>query len=558
MRVPNTEKKLLDFARERVENCTHSQANRAIAGANNLAFYEHGTDGDGESLYNRTAVHIDRTSSYLYGPGEIRYAIGFDATEGESWLARARAASKYLSREYRRSDADIVFSHGVLYGLIKGCTLMKHNWMDSGSLYPGLDPQLVHPEFFGVEREDLIRLEEQPAMTHTMYLSKESIADLAEGRPDKDEILRKLSRMGGSSENGQRKNWLHQTVLGGTNPVGTVTATGARGMVSVSPASQTDFSPEVMANLLRVDEIWAVDDEREDYTTLQLVEGEILLEGKYRHRNLTGVNGMHPFSKICPDPVAGYFWGRSEVSRVKVLQQLLTERMEDVRRLLKLQVKPSRAFIGFQGITSQKMRAALAPGGFLQEATPGAKIENLVPNIPEELLREIHQLSDMFDEIGGFKPILQGQGEPGVRANAHARTLMRTASPKLRERALRVERDAEASASIVFKLLQAKDARVFVSSEQEQFLLKQMPNDYYVEVDSHSGSPVFIDDARELAFALAKVGAAGPSDVVRMAVADGHMQDDLLASIDKREKARAQFLKEHPELLSKGGKKKAA
>lgn len=556
MRVPNTEKKLLDFARERVENCTHSQANRAMDGATNLAFYEHGSDNDEESLYNRTAVHIDRTSSYLYGPGEIRYAIGFDATEGESWLARARAASKYLSREYRRSDADIVFSQGVLYGLIKGCTIMKHNWMDAGSLYPGLDPQLVHPEFFGVEREDLIRLEEQPAMTHTMYLAKEQIAEMAEGRPDESDIMKKLARLGGATEAGQRKNWLHQTVLGGTQPVGSGTPTGAKGMVSVSPASQTEFSPEVMANLLRVDEIWVVDDEREDYTTLQLVEGEILLEGKYRHRNLTGVNGLHPFSKICPDPVAGYFWGRSEVSRVKVLQVLLTERMEDIRRLLKLQVKPPKALIGFSGITAQKMRAAMAPGGFIQEQSMGAKIESLVPNIPEELLREIHQLSEMFDEIGGFKPILQGQGEPGVRANAHARTLMRTASPKLRERALRVERDAECSAAITFKLLQAKDARVFMSSAHEQFLLKQMPKDYYVEVDSHSGSPVFIDDAREMAFALNKIGAASPSDVVRMV--HPPMEDDLLASIARREAARAQFIKDHPELLQKGGKKKAA
>lgn len=555
MEVPKSEKKLLDFARERVANCTYSQASRAMNCATWLAFYERGTDKDKESLYNRTAVHIDRTSSYLYGPGEIRYSIGFDATEGEPWLTRARVGSKYLSREYRRSDADIVFSHGVLYGLIKGCMIMKHNWMEQSSLYPGLDPQLVHPEFFGVEREDLARLEDQPAMVHTTYLSKEQIAEVAEGRPDEAEILSKIVKMGGSGDDGQRRNWLHQTVLGGLQPVGSVTPTGAQGMTAVSPSPQTEFSPELMANLLRVDDIWVVDEERDDYTTLQLVEGEILLEGKYRFRNLTGVKGLHPFSKICPDPVAGYFWGRSEVSRVKVLQELLTERMEDVRRLLKLQVRPPKALIGFNGISKQKMRAALAPGGFLQESTPGARIENLIPNIPPELLREIQQLAEMFDELGGFKPILQGQGEPGVRANAHARTLMRTASPKLRERALRVERDAECSAAIVFKLLQAKDPRKFKAGDEE-FHLHQMPEDYYVEVDSHSASPVFIDDAREIAFALAKVGAASPADVVRMV--HPPMEDDLLASIARREAARAQFIKDHPEVLQKGGKKKAA
>ena len=30
-------------------------------------------------------------------------------------------------------------------------------------------------------------------------------------------------------------------------------------------------------DLLRLDELWVVDDEREDYTTLQLIEGDLLL-----------------------------------------------------------------------------------------------------------------------------------------------------------------------------------------------------------------------------------------------------------------------------------------
>ncbi len=562
MDVPKSEKKLLQFAQDTIQICNYSQGSRAQEAASNLAYYEVGADDGTESLYNRTGIHIDRTSSYLYAPGEIRYSIGFDATTGDSWLARAKAASKYLSREYRRADGDVAFAQGVQIGLIKGCSILKHNWMDPESLSPGLDPFLVHPEFFGVEREDLARLEDQQAMVHTTYLSKEQVTQMVRGRQDEADVLKSLAKLGASDDTQGRLNWLHQIVIGGSQPVTTDGSATSRSQVSMTPSSKTQFSPDMMENLLRMDELWVVDEDRDDYTTIQLIEGLVLLEGKYRHRNLTGVKGMHPFSKICADPVAGYFWGRSEVSRVKMLQDFLSERVNDIRRLLKMQLKPAKGMIGFSGITAQKMRAALTPGGFLQEQNPNAKMQDLITQIPKEAFSEIASIVEMFDEIGGFKPITQGQGEPGVRAGSHARTLMRTASPKLRERALRIERDAETSAHITFKLMQAKEARVFLGAKEdggpgEHFLLAQMPEDYYVEIDSHSSSPAFIDDARELAFALAKVGAAGPEEVIMMTHPPG--EEQLLAAVRRRQAARAKMIQDHPELLTGGkGKGKAA
>jgi hypothetical protein len=553
MRVPKSEKRLIEFARDLIAECTYSQDTRAAEAASNLAYYEMGSDSGTPSLYNRTGIHIDRTAAYLYAPGEVRYSIGFDATDGEPWLARALVASKYLSREYRRADADVCFSQGVDTSLIKGCAIIKHNWTDEDAIHEGFDPNLVNPEFFGVEREDLARLEDQQAMVHTTYLSKHQLAQMIRGRLDESEIRVALKKLRGDSDSGQKQNWLHQIVLGGTNPITQGTASGARAQVSVSASSRTEFSPEMMADLLRMDELWVVDDERGDYTTIQLIEGMVPLEGRYRHRNLTGVKGLLPFTKICVDPVSGYFWGRSEVGRVKQLQDLLSERMRDIRRLMKLQIKNPKAFIGFSGLTSQKMRAALAPGGFIQEQSPGAKIENLGPTIPEHLFNEVTTLAEMFDEIGGFKPITSGQGESGVRAASHAKTLMRTASPKLRERALRVERDAESSADTTFQLMQAKEARVFMSAEKEQFFLKQMPEDFYIEVDSHSSSPAFIDDAREIAVTLKKLGCIDEADTIRMVHPPG--EDQLIAGVTKRAAAKQKMIQEHPEILAPGKKK---
>src|SRR5258708_3336892 len=239
MKIPKTERELIDFARDTIELCTYSQSSRANEAAINLAYYENGA-AQGQSVHNRTGVHIERTASYLYAPGEIRFSIGFDATEGEPWLARARAGSKYLSREYRRADADVLFSQGVQVGLVKGCSLMKHNWMDADSLHPGFDPHIVHPEFFGVEREDLARLEDQQALVHTTYLTKDQISQIIEDRQDEKEIKTKLQTIGKQiDDQPQRQNWLHQVVIGGLKPVQT-TSTGAKGQVAVSASARTE------------------------------------------------------------------------------------------------------------------------------------------------------------------------------------------------------------------------------------------------------------------------------------------------------------------------------
>lgn len=555
MKIPQSEKRLLDFSRDLIQTCVYSQDARSIDGTQAMSLYEKGTIDQTTSLYNRTSVHIDRMSSYLYAPGEVRYGISFESTDGEPWLARAKVASKFLSRIYRKANADILFSQGVKIGTIKGCAIFKHNWTNlPNPEHNHFAPELVQPEFFGVEREDLTELDQQQAMVHTTYLSLNQLRGMIAGRVDEPELSKQLDRIGSRIRKSEsRENWLHQVVLGGLQPISTVTPSGATGQASVTASAAVNMRPELMQDLLRLDELWVVDAEREDYTTIQLIEGEILLEGRLQHRNLTGVKGLQPFSKICPSPQPGYFWGRSEALRVQVLQEFLTETVIDIRRLLKLRAKPPKGLIGFDGMSNQKLRAAMAPGGYLQTQNPGAKIESLIPDLPQELFKEVDDICAMFDEVGGFKPITQGVGEPGVRANAHAQTLLRTASPSLRERALNVERDAEESADITFQILQAKDATVFHSEKKEAILLKQVPDDYYIEVDSHSASPAFTDDNKETAVLLKKFQAISNEDFIRML--HPPMEDALIASEKERAAAKAKMIQEHPELLTKGGKK---
>lgn len=549
MRIPQTERKLLDFTKDTVHQCEISRTDRINTGKIFDGYYYYGSENPmAPALYNRTAVHIDRLASYLYAPGEVRYSIEFDATEDDEFLARASVAGRYLSREYHRRDVDITFSQANLRALIKGCAFVKHLWGPEG-----LEPWLVEPEFLSVFREDIDDLDRQEAFCHTMFVTRGQLYAMLETNPERDAILKRATRDARkrNADEDSSENWLHQVVIGGATPVATSgTGLANQNRVGVVGVPSPKLSPETEALLMRIDELWVQDERRGDYTTIQLLGGSQIIEGKYKHRNLFGVKGHQPVVKVCPNRVAGYFWGESEVARIMNLQDMLSSRVADIRRIIDLQATPPKAFIGFNSMTKEKYRALMARGGFIQEATPGAKVEDLSPKLPEHAFQEVSDIATMFDEQGGFKPIMQGEGEAGVRAGVHAKTLLRTASPKLREKALIVERQAEASGDLCLKLLQAKETRIFKSDKHEEFALAQLPDDYRVTVDSHSSSPAFQDDARELAFALARVGAAGPEEVIQLV--HPPMEDVLIASIRRREAAQAQMIKEHPEMLQHG------
>lgn len=544
MKIPNSD--LSSFLKQIVEDCNVSREMRIARGrwAMNY-FYSGGADAKG-SLYNRTGVHISRLASYLYSPGSVRYSIEFDYTMGEMWLARAAVAERYLSREYQRRSLDMEFSKAVKTSIIKGCGVIKHLWGHNGVV-----AYAIEPESMGVLREDIPELDEQEAFTHTLFLTQGQFSRMIIDHPDREKIMKKVAGSFSEEESDDQNSFLHEMIIGGTSPVSTSQG-GGQGSIAWFGSPQAMLSPQTVREMIRLDEIWIQDDERKDYTTFQIVD-DLVIEGKFRRRNLFGIKGEHPFILINSNPISGYIWGRSEIAQLAPLQDMLTTRVGDVKRILDLQVTPAKAFIGFSGMTQEKYRNVMKKGGFISEASMGAKIEDLSPKLPEAAFAEIREIVGLFDEMGGFKPILQGEGEAGVRAGVHAQTLLKTASPVIRERSLLIERSAEASGDLIFKLLQAHEADLFISEKGEEFLLSQMPEDYRVTIDSHSASPAFTDDEKQLAFSLAQLGAISAEDLLEMT--HPPRQDTLISKARNRAEAQQKLIQEHPELMMKKGKK---
>lgn len=577
MRLPS--KRIGYWANDIIEECSVSRPQRGADCAYWRNYYYNGcAEDEAPALYNRCFGHIDRLASYLFSPADVRFNIEFDSTIGKSYLERAQVAARYLSREFHRTGIDLEFCMATELALIKGSCILKTNWG-----HDGFDPTIIHPESFGVLREDYSSLDKQEAFVHSTFLTPDQMRRLLHDHPKRDELLDKIKRMSKKKMKNEYDNsFLHEMVIGAIHPiVEQGTTSNAQGSVNTSTTPSIQLHPDVREKLICLHELWVLDDERQDWTTIQMVDPEIVIEGQFKRQNLCGIKGEHPFRKICPNEVDGYFWGRSEIAAVKTLQDLLNRRLDEYDRLAGLQANRPRAYVGFNGITSEVNTMLNTQGGYITESqNPSAKVEDLTPAMPQGTFEAINEIIRMFDDVAGFENITMGKGESGVRAGIHAQTLMRSAGNRLRDRALLIERQCSDVGDFCFKLLQAKEEEIFSISpdpqdnapnfigwakafkavmgrqeaQPQKFLLSQLPDDYRVMVDSHSASPAFSEDAERKAIELAKLGAIDAVGVLELT--QPPQADILIARAKEKEAAQAELIKEHPELMEKGKKKK--
>ena len=591
MYLPKSKDALINWAIRTHKECFASQKDRINQYATWRAYLFAGAnDLTNPSILNKCGPHADRLHSFLFSPLETRFMIEFGYKAAEEWQGREIDLSRLLTKEFQASDVDMAFGDAVFWSLPYGSAFVKlgiktavetmpevvdDSWLKSlfgrGRRRPsnagrgllsdkhrqvlaGFDPYVVLPSQMGVWREDINGLDRQEVICQVTYVSKKELKRRLRYHPDVDDIMSRVNAAAVERSDEDNEEFIHQVIIGGINPVqaqGAV-ATSARGQVDVSQAAPfANISPDVARELVRFVELWVLDDEKGDYTTIQYVEPDILIEGGDIRRNLF-IPGHHPFVLVQPNEQQGYFWGRSEFADLFRLQDAISDRLKDILSIGRLQAHPPYALIGFKGINEETRRAFRSMDGLIAEDMPNAKIEKLSPELPQDAYQQLDSLIRYFDDIAGFSPIMQGQGESGVRAGMHAASLQRSASARIRDRALRVERQCAELGELCFMVMKEKDPTAY-GKEGQEFLLAQCPDDTTVKVDSHTSSPAFVEDQRQLAFALARTGAVTPEGLLLLT--NPPMMDQLLLMLHQKQAADAQMIKEHPELLTKGKSK---
>ncbi|HEX3524767.1 MAG TPA: hypothetical protein VHT52_22095 [Stellaceae bacterium] len=538
LRIPTRELPL--WIKEHVDECMASASERGQVYGRASQYYYTGTQDSRAAIYNKCKPFIEKLSGFLMQPTDVRFQIGFDSGESDDVLDRAQLVGEKLTTDFRNTDCDVKFSEAVTWSLINGCQLLKLR--PDG---PSFNMAPVHPQNFGVLNETTVSLEEQEAFCHVSYPTISRLrAWLREiDHPKRADILARIvTESTGDERDAEPMTYWHQMVVGGLNPAGNINEQpSAAGIVNVFPTPMPYRPNKKFAPTVKFCELWVKDLERDgDYTTVQCVYGAepIIIEGSDTRRNLSRVPGHSSFVKVQGQPTPGYFWGRSIIADVQMLQEVLNKRLRDIKVMWDRNVGAPQVLSGFTSVTEEAYFKILNEGGFLSDPNPNAKATKLTEPPPENYMEELQFLMGLFDEASGFTPVMSGQGESGVRAGTHAQTLVRTSSPRLIDQASRIERTLADCGYLGLSIMQAMDASIYTTDKGKEFLLSQLPENFNVSVDSHSASPAFAEDNRQVAIALARAGAIDAEDLIHLTHPPG--SEMLLARLRQRKKEQAQ------------------
>lgn len=559
--VPTKKSDLLDFATQLKNDCRVSVGMRAAYYRQLNLIAETGRYDGTKSLINMLNSHLTRTADHLFSPVELKFSIDFGRPKPKVDYERARAVAKELTRVWDRNNTDMAFGRGVYEALKYGGSILKQ-WVqvEGEDDHPVYYDKLIMPWQFGVYREDENRIDRQEALCETSYLTLAEVWQRIYHLPDADKLFMKIKANARSgSATSEPNSFFHDILSASTlNTSGVETNSQPGGIVQLNNTPNYGImGPVVAPEVVEMHEIWVKDEN--DYVTIQLIEPDILIAPLHKKANLLGIDRAQPYRLIQPNEVTNWFWGRSELVDLIEPQALLSQWCDDTKRLVGLQIDKIIGVTGDAGITDE-LYAQMRLSGFMN-LPPGADIKDITPKLPAELIPMLKFCIEIINTLGGFPEIMQGKGEPGVRAGVHASTLLKTASPSLRDRSLLVERQCATCADLTLQMMEAKDSELYWLKADEpiedpansSFLLAELPPDWRVMIDSHSSSPIFADENSQLVFQALKMGVVTPDYVLD----NMPFPNKEMAKVQLREKEKnkaeqmKQLMQANPEVADK-------
>jgi len=557
--IPTGKNDLVSFANELIEVCLVSQGMRAAYYRMLNQIAETGKYDGSKALINMMSTHLERTASHLFSPIELKFAIDFDNAYSPNIIKRGETAAKHLTRQWEKTSTDMLFARAVFEGLKYGGALLKQWPKKDGTDRITYEKKLVMPWNFGVYREGENDIENQEVLCETSTLTGPEVWQRIWNFPDSKKLYEQIMTHSSKGQGGDGPDsFFHQVLSTSQLDTGISGATRPRPGGVVQLGNDPNYGvmgPTDGAPTVQMRELWIKGED--DYAVIQMVHPDILLS-RFKLSNLLIENSrLQPYRLIQPNPVTNWFWGRSELVDLIEPQGLMAQWCEDMKRLIGLQIDKIIAFKGDNTITDEAY-AQFRLSGYMNMGQGGGA-EDLTPKFPPELLPAIKFMLEMINTLGSFPEIMQGKGEQGVRAGSHANTLMKTASPTLRDRALLMERTCAVCADLTMTMMEAKEDRKFWTDpekmEETGFMLTDLPQDWRVTVDSHSSSPIFADEAQQLIFALRKTGDVdGEYAIDNLPLPN---KESAKASLRERKKAGADMQKQLLGVLSPEGKDKA-
>lgn len=583
MIIPSTpqakERKLKDIA----DQCLHSQTDRYNAYMFRRNYFLFGANEQSigpRVLYNRLQAHTDLVASFLFAADHADFEVAAPHNSSKEIVEQCLAITEDWNDEFRDSGLAYQIAEAILWALIYDSMFIKVGWNEGRDC---LTSVLVPPYNFGVYDENESDLGNQHAFLHTFTIDYDEAAQrlIRAGMRDRLPDLRSAE-----TEDTPTLPQPLQLMLASTQ-VSTIMGPYT-GSIYGTLDRAYGYRSKQDSTRVRFNELWVWDDEAEqekgelptgDYRRFLLMEPNIVLEDSketiairkraglrgHRHRlhedslSWTNTNdyipGEHPFTHIKPFSIYDYFFGEAHSERLIPLQDWTTLRLREIHEILDMQVDPPRVFSGFTSLPDEKAEALHGPGSWVTDFNPGAKVDRMVPEMPEDLFAEVKAIGQLFLEASGLTETVTGQGGENVRSGQQARHAATTGSSRIRKTAVGLEPQLVQLGDTVLKLRQQKDARILVTNSQMRFTLSQLATHRWkMRIAAHSHSPLFADQSRVDAQILIKAQAIDRENFLRMMKPPG--ETNLVHSLRERVKAEQQMAAQNPALLQGPGSTK--
>ncbi|MBO0710757.1 MAG: hypothetical protein J2P47_05695 [Acetobacteraceae bacterium] len=589
-----------------IERCRETQRDRANVYDRRERYMLFGAAGSEPVRYNRIESHIDLVSSFLYAPDHAFFEIAAAANAPEQAIRQVTALQDEHNNDFAEWGISDLFMDAITWSLVYNTMIVKQGWDDVGGVGNAL---LIAPHEFGVFREDLQSLDSQEAFLHTYVLEYyDAVQRCVRAGRSSD-----VPRIATTSETRPTPfpdllNRLIISSTGHTNLAGNMS-----GAVNPDYIPIDNYQPRTQHPMVSFHELWAWDSECNDYRVFHVIEPNILIGDSRRsiqvmmripkvkkllteraqrvrpRRRRLGVDaemislldteapgdsdltisqcnpflpGDHPFTKVQAYRKYNYFWGKAHIEALVALQDWLNERMEQIDDLLDRQAYPPRVGTGLGGISDEKFEAFGAADTYILEQMPSAKVEELKPEIPPDMFAEVKEIGALFLEASGLTDVIAGRGEEGVRSGRHARQAQRTGAGRIKKAALMLEPALTRIGDVQLRLkMRNDDTPIVPEGEGDKpgpaFYAYQVASQIKMRISAHAHSPLFVDDAREMAALLKRADAIDNDMLVRMVHPPN--RDAIIHALKKKQRDQARLVaslppEERMQLIT-GGKK---
>src|SRR5215469_605881 len=581
MIIPSKDPFRIEKLLEIRDACTASQNERRELYARRRKYAMFGSDDYRQVRYNRLFAHTDLVASFLFSPDTAKYNLAPPRNSPPLIQAQAVALQDEWNQQFRDTGLAYQYALGVLWALIYDTMYLKIGYNRDRKRLTGT---LIMPNAMGVYDEMEPELDNQEAFCHSyrqnwdrsvLQLYSAGLADrvadlgVSQGTPIEDmpPVLKQLliTQTGGQNLSG---NLMGQAPL------------------DIQPVIL--YEPKSNIPTVGWQELWVWDDVAEDYAMFIIADPDILItdsrESIKKRRDLNAAKalakklnggsrdagddddtpsdsneflpGEYPFVQITPYTRPDYAYGEAHSERLIPLQNWTSELLDEIGEVLEAQVDPSKVFSGFMGLSDEKAAAFGGPGSWVLDALPGAKVDKQTPQMPEDLFVEFREIGAIFLEASGLTETITGQGGKNVRGKGAQRQAAVTGSSRIKKVAVGLEPSLIQLGDLALKLFMNKSDDELLLPDGSKFLPKLFdPEHWNLRIAGHSHSPLFADEARELAVILLKAAAIDREMFVRLLTPP--QEDTIISALRERIKVERAIAAQNPAALQKPGGGKA-